>query len=480
MRLGSLADDYIHSSLIEEIARERARRGILNFTKYTFPEYKVALHNQFIATCIDLWIKREIPRLMIFAPPRSGKSEIVSRRLPPKILGTYPKSKIMATSYAADLAFKNSRWSRQIIRSAEYKDLYPNVVLNPDRYAVEDWETLYEGGEGGEYKCSGIGGGITGRGYHYGIIDDPVKDRKEAESPTVRESVWSWYTSTFYTRRSLIDPVACILLIMTRWHPDDLAGRLLRQMKEGEGDKWVVVSIPAEAKEGDLLDRLPGAPIWPEGGFDTKELKSIRSAIGQYDYAALYQQEPRPAGGEKINRTWFEVVDRYPEDMEWVRFWDLAVSKKETADRVASCAMAKSQDGEYFIRDMIKGTWGWPKTRKIMFTSCRIDGPSVRVGIEEAGQQLGFIDDIIEDPQFADFSIKGYKVDGDKLVRALPWIARAEARKIKLVRGKWINDFLDEAEDFTGMDDPHDDQIDAVSGCYRMINNDVQVRARRV
>lgn len=476
MSLINLTDEYVHASMMDEIVRERARRGLLNFTSYTFPEYKVALHNQFIAACLDLWVKREIPRLMIFAPPRSGKSELVSRRLPPCILGTFPKSKIMATSYAADLAYHNSRRAREIMRSVEYSHLYSHVKLNPDRYAVEDWETL----NGGEYKCAGVRGGITGRGYHYGIIDDPVSDRGEAESPTVRERVWSWYTSTFYTRRSLTDPKGCILLIMTRWHPDDLAGRLIQQMKEGSGEKWIIVSIPAEAKENDLLDRLPGAPLWPEGGYSKEELARIKAAIGQYDYSALYQQEPRPAGGEKINRDWFEVVDRYPEDMEWVRFWDLAVSKKETADRVASCAMAKSEDGEYFIRDMIKGNWGWPRTRKIMFTSCRLDGSSVRVGIEEAGQQLGFIDDLIEDKQFANFSIKGYKVDGDKLVRALPWVARAEARKIKLVRGKWVNDFLDEVENFTGLDDPHDDQIDAVSGCYRMLNEESDVRVRRI
>jgi len=398
-------------------------------------------------------------------------SELVSRRLPPYLLGKKPKTEVMSISYSQSLASFNSRKARSVIVSPEYQDIFPGVNLYPGRAAVEDWETT----NGGSFKCAGIGGGIGGRGYHYGIIDDYIKERKEAESPTVRESIWDWYTSTFYPRRA---PGAQILVITTRWHKEDLAGKLLAQYEEGTGIPWVVLNLPALCLDNnDILNRRIGEALWPER-YSQKEMETIRKVIGIYDWASLYEGNPIPSGGEKIKRHWFDVVDRAPEELTWCRFWDLAVSSKSTADRTASIAMAKDEDGHYYLRDLIRGQWEWPQTKRIIRSTCKNEGADVRVGIEKAGQQQGFIDDIIADPEFADYSVLGYNVDSDKLTRALPWIARAEAGRVHLVRGRWVNDYLDICQEFTGTGDKRDDEIDTTSGAYKMVNETVEARIR--
>jgi len=330
---------------------------------------------------------------------------------------------------------------------------------------------------GGSYKCAGIGGGISGRGFHYGIIDDPIKERKEAESQTTRESIWNWYTSAFYTRRA---PGAQILLITTRWHMDDLAGRLLKQYEEGAGVKWTVLNLPALCLgNDDVLGRRIGEPLWPER-FSKEEMEQIKKVVGAYDWSSLYEGNPVPSGGEKIKREWFKIIDQAPEDLFWYRYWDLAVTAKASADSTASICMARDDKGNYYLKDMITGQWTWPDVRRVMLASCQLDGYEVPVGIEKAGQQGGFIDDVLSDPQFADFCVKAYSVDNDKLTRALPWIARAEAGKVFIVRGKWVNNFLDVCSSFTGFGDKQDDEIDAVSGAYRMVNEEVETTVRLI
>jgi len=456
--------------LSELYSRAFARRSILPFTIYTYPQYVVSEHNVLICKYIDSWLTGKIQNLMIFTPPRHGKTELVSRRLVSYLVGAHPGDAILSISYALDLAAKNSRHAKSIIESQEYHALFPRVEFSGAKNSVEEWETT----QGTEFKCSGVLGGITGRGFRWGIIDDPVKDRKEAESKTVREAVWDWYTSTFFSR---INPDGGqILLIMTPWHRDDLAGRILKQAKEGVGVPWTVLKLPAIAKKNDAF-REPGEALWP-AKFPNARLEKIKETIGSYDWSALWMCDPVPPEGKKIRREWFEIVDAAPDDCEWVRFYDLAVSTKTTGDHVASFALGK-KGGVYYLRDMIFGRWEWPQTRKIIHSHALIDGYDCIIGIELGGQQEGFLQDIKQDERFADYIIKGVQPDADKLTRALPWIAKAEAGKIKLVNGKWLSTFFDIAEDFTGHDDAIDDPIDAVSGAYKM-HQGTRVSIRRV
>ena len=294
-----------------EIKAEKSRRRLLDFTKHTFPGYQVNWHHALVASYLDRWFAGEIKRLMIFEPPRHGKSEQVSRRLPAYILGRNPDTSIIACSYTADLAARMNRDVQRIIDGPNYSDIFPETKLfrqNVRAVAGDTWlrnsEIFEIVDRKGVYKNAGVGGAITGMGFNYGIIDDPIKNREEASSPTYREKIYDWYTSTFYTRK---EKDACILLTMTRWHEDDLAGRLLELARTDPGaDQWVVLSLPAVAE----IDKHPedirevGQPLWL-GKYSSKDLATVRSTIGSYDWNALYQQRPSPQEGGIFKRWWW-------------------------------------------------------------------------------------------------------------------------------------------------------------------------------
>lgn len=227
---------------------------------------------------------------MIFMPPRHGKSELASRRFPAWYMGRNPKKQMIAASYNSELAADFGRGVRNIVASHEYKQLF-SVALSSDSHAADRWNTNL----GGSYVAAGVGTAITGRGANVALIDDPLKDREEADSETTREKVWRWYTSTLYTR---LMPGGAIILIQTRWHDDDLAGRLLKAQENG-GDRWTIIEMPA---------RSEGQALWPEW-FPLETLARIERAIGPRDWNALYQQNPIPDDGDYFKREqiqWYE------------------------------------------------------------------------------------------------------------------------------------------------------------------------------
>ncbi|MBI5554810.1 MAG: phage terminase large subunit [Elusimicrobia bacterium] len=450
--------------------------NLLDFTLATFRGYQVNWHHKLICQKLDAWERGEIKRLMLFLPPRHGKTQLASRHLPAYIFGKSPNASIITASYSADLSSQNNRDVQRIMDLKAYQQLFPRTRLFGRHVSSEVCGSYLRNsdvfeivGYKGIYQSAGIGGGITGRGFEYGIIDDPIKNRAEAESETYREMIFSWYTSTFYTRQDSAD--ARILIILTRWHEDDLAGRLLKHQATGGeyADQWEIISLPAiaEAESCPHDPRQAGDALWPDK-FSGETLQSIKENIGVYDWEALYQQRPQPPGGSKIKRAWFMIIDRAPEGLRWVRFWDLAVSKRTTADYTASVSGAIDKDGNFYLRDMIHNRWEWPDARKMIIQTARYE--QTPIGIEEAGQQKGFIDELLRAPELRGISINGYRPDSDKLTRALPWISRAEAGNVFLIRGGWINEFLNECQLFTGCGDKYDDQIDAVSGAYKMLS----------
>jgi predicted phage terminase large subunit-like protein len=278
----------------QELLRRRyARRGLIPFTSYTNAAYEPAPPHSEIAEKLEAVERGEIDRLMIFMPPRHGKSELASRRFPAWFMGRNPDKQIIAASYNSDLASDFGREVRNIIKTNEFSRLF-NVKLAEDSRAAGRWNT----DAGGAYVAAGVGTAVTGRGAHILLIDDPVKDREEAESELRRETIWNWYTSTAYTR---LMPGGAVILIQTRWHEDDLGGRLLEAEGNG-GDQWVKVNLPA------LHD---GKALWPER-YDVDALKRIKAAIGPRDFEALYQQNPTPDDGTFFQRDWFKRHDDPP------------------------------------------------------------------------------------------------------------------------------------------------------------------------
>lgn len=225
------------------------------------------------------------------APPRHTKSELASRRFPAWYLGRNPDRQVIFSTYAQDFADDFGRDVRGIVSGDEYGRLFETAVRDDSR-AANRWHTT----TGGVYVAVGAGGPITGRGAHLAIIDDPVKNRDDADSETIRNRIWKWYTSTLRTR---LMPGGAIVLILTRWHEDDLAGRLLEQMRHG-GEDWEVLSLPAIDEDGHAL--------WPDW-FPLDELEAVKASIGIRDWSALYQQNPTSDEGGYFKRSWFKRFD---------------------------------------------------------------------------------------------------------------------------------------------------------------------------
>lgn len=268
------------------------RQSLLAFTEYTHPQYQRAAHHQLIAEKLEAVERGDIDRLMIFMPPRHGKSELASKRFPAWCLGKNPKRQIIAASYNSDLANDFGRNVRNIIAEPEFSQVFAGVTLAPDSQAANRMNTNH----GGTYVAAGVGTAVTGRGADIALIDDPFKDREEADSERRRETVWDWYRSTLYTR---LMPGGAIVLIQTRWHEDDLAGRLLEQ----EGEQWEVLELPALHPERGAL--------WPEW-YDEQALLRIKETIGPREWSALYQQQPQPDEGTFFQRDWFKTWRNLP------------------------------------------------------------------------------------------------------------------------------------------------------------------------
>lgn len=250
-------------------------------------------HHERICDRLEAVERGDIDRLMIFMPPRHGKSELASKRFPAWCLGRDPKRQIIAASYNSDLANDFGRNVRNLVNEPEFSQVFPGVTLAPDSQAANRMNTNHKGA----YVAAGVGTAVTGRGAHIALIDDPFKDREEADSERRRDLVWDWYRSTLYTR---LMPGGAIVLIQTRWHEDDLAGRILEQ----EADQWEVLELPAISPEGTAL--------WPEW-YPIEALERIKATVGPREFSALYQQRPQPDEGTFFRREWFQTWDKLPE-----------------------------------------------------------------------------------------------------------------------------------------------------------------------
>lgn len=313
----------------ELLDRRKARRGLLDFVQYVRPWYAASDHHRLIAQKLEAVERGEIKRLIINMPPRHGKSEIGSRCFPAWFLGRNPDKYIIAASYNADLANDFGRDVRNIVHAPEYQNVF-DVKLAQDSKAANRWHT----DKGGMYVAAGVGTAVTGRGAHILLIDDPFKDRKEADSENRRADVWDWYTSTAYTR---LMPGGAIVLIQTRWHDDDLAGRLIAEQETG--DKWEVLSLKA------IED---GKPLWPEW-YPMDALEGIRNVLPARDWNSLYQQDPIPDDGDYFKADWFGEYDELPANLYKYGASDYAVTGDGGDFTEHGVFAVDSQDNVYIV-----------------------------------------------------------------------------------------------------------------------------------
>jgi predicted phage terminase large subunit-like protein len=264
-----------------------ANASLLAYSRRSMPSYLVGEHHRVIAQHLEAVERGEIKRLMIFAPPRHGKTELLLR-FQAWFLGRNPERRVIACSHTDRLAWRNSRRVRAQMQAPSWPF---DVSVAPGAAAVTAWDIA---GHRGGYWAAGVGGAITGEGADLLVIDDPIKSRQHADSPVLREGTWEWYHDDAYTR---LEPGAAIVLMHTRWHEDDLAGRLLQAQHAG-GDQWTVLTFRA-------LDEHENA-LWPER-YDADALRGIRDAVTPRTWWALYQQDPKVAGGNLFQREWMDA-----------------------------------------------------------------------------------------------------------------------------------------------------------------------------
>lgn len=441
---------------------------VTDFTAYKRHIYKRYLHAPHLAE-LDRYLmevsryvetggREGIGFLIVEMPPRHGKTVTISRLFPTWFIGRNPDKRVILASYGATLAKKNSRYTRNVLMSRAYQGIFPGVRLAPDSASAEAWDIAeHEGGQ----DAMGVGGGVTGKGGHVIIIDDPVKSREEAESETYRQNVYDWYTDDIYTRR---EPGGAIIIVMTRWHMDDLVGRVLRD----DPQKWVRLRLPAIAEHGDLIGRSEGAALWPDR-YPLATLRDIEKTLGPYSWSALYQQNPVPSEGGTFKREWFRTSPYIPELTQVVRYWDLAMSEKTSADYTVGVKMGMGVDGHLYVLDVQRVQKEWGDVTPFLVDIAHQDGPNVMIGLEEAGYMSRAVQDLIDNNTLHHHAIWGYPKHKDKFTNALPFAARCAAGNVVVLERHWTRDYIDELCSFDK--GAHDDQVDASAGAYTMLGS---------
>ena len=402
-------------------------------------------------------------KLMICMPPRHGKSEMTSKYTPAWFLSRYPDRKVMLCSYEAEFAASWGRKVRDLIKENEWSGVsVKRTSSSAKRFDLE--------GRDGGMITAGVGGSITGRGAHLLGIDDPVKSAEEARSQTYRDRAYEWYQQTAYTR---LEPGGKVMVTLTRWHPDDLGGRLL----ENEPGQWTVINLPALAEGDDPLGREPGEALWPER-YDAAQLALIRSTIGPQAFGALYQQHPTPLEGGLFKRDSLRYYDlkegvyhcgeQRIDVRDTSRFItvDLAVSTKTRADFtvISVWAVSRTKPGELLWLDMDRRRLEGPDHLDAvvrMRDKWNVDW----IGVEKATYGIS----LLQAGRRAGVAMRELSADKDKVTRAMPAASLVQDGRFWLPRfHPELATFEDELLTFDN--GVHDDIVDTFAYAAREIS----------
>lgn len=477
----------------QELLRAAESISLADLIAYTFHGYRADPVHHLVMRHLEEVVAGRVDRLMIFAPPQHGKSLLASVYLPVYHLARHPDAPIIIASYGATLAENKSRQARDLVESEACQRLYPYLDTARDSRSVQQWRLAapYRG----QVVAAGVGGPITGHGALLGVIDDPHENWEQAQSLTMRDRVWDWWRGTFRTR---IWEGGRVVLIMTRWHTDDLAGRLLSDQR----DEWTVLRLPALAETQeerdeanrrlglpaglpDPLGRAPGEPLAPSR-FSREALLRIRREVGSLVWAAEYQGSPTVQEGLMFKRSWFQIVGAAPRSARRVRYWDKAATPGGGA-YTAGVLVAMDDEGRVYVEDVKRGQWSvWEREQIIKQTALEDAMRYGDVRWKEGGKEYEIWDygvDIwleqepgasgVESAQatirnLAGFNARAEVPGGSKDVRLEPFRAQAEAGNVYLVQGPWVPAYLDELAALPN--GAYRDQADATAGAFNKLN----------
>jgi len=365
-------------------------------------------------------------------------------------LARHPEDYIVQAGYAESIALTHSRQARDIFISPEMAGLFPTIHHRPERHGQEpivpERQAAHEWGtkQGGSYYAVGMGGGLTGRGFNIGIIDDPVKDEEEAASQTIRDKVWDWYQKVFRTRA---EPDAAIIVVMTRWHQDDLVGRLLKQSQDSISDQWKILHFPA------IQD---SKALWAER-YPIEALRKIRSSIGSRAFESLYQGNPSVAEGQIIKREWWRYYKERPQFLKIIHSWDTAFKDKTQNDYSVCTVWGEAQNG-YYLLDVWRARVEFPELKRVAVALDARDNPSA-VPVEDKASGQSLIQELQRETKIP---VIPFKVDSNKVARAYAVTPLIEAGRVFLPENApWLFDYIEELSAFPNAE--HDDQVDSTT-----------------
>lgn len=475
-----MPNNYLDGQQLSAIWNNIARDELAFFLEYeSRGAWQRAKHLDLLCDKLERVERGEIKRLMVFLPPRHGKSEVGTKKFPAWFLGRNPDKEIIVTSYGADVAQDFSRIARDTLM--EHGPGIFGVTVAQGSSSVTSWGLQsverkpndkirkFRGG----LKAAGAGGSLTGRGAHIAIIDDPFKGVEDSSSPTMRQKIYEWYKAVLWTR---LAPGGAIILIMTRWHEDDLAGRLIEDMKNG-GEQWDILKIPGVAIEGepDALGREPGTGLWLER-FGQEYYDQLRTTLGSAVFESLYQQNPRPSEGTIFKRAWFknfykQLPSRFD---EVIQSWDCTFKDTSTSDYVSGTIWGRIGADIYLIDEIYE----------------KMDLPATIAAIESATRRhprafVKLVEDKANGP--AVIQMLGKKVpglipvnpEGGKIVRAQAITPFFEAGNVHLPDpsiAPWIDDYMEQLLSFPK--GKHDDRVDSTSQALNRFNSVNEPRIR--
>lgn len=446
--------DSIQAKRIElELARRR-----LSFTEwfkqnkpshYAFPP-----HVEYLCSVVDRVVRGELQNVAISLPPGHGKSQTITTRLPVYWGQRNPKDAIVFTGYNQDFADRNlSKPARDVAESLGILDMSSN--------AMNSWSLT----NGARLISRGVGSAPTGiNPISLLVCDDPIKDRMQAESETERNNIWDWWTGSIVQR---FYPRTKAFVIATRWHHDDLIGRLKKQAD----DSWTFINIPAIAVEDDPLGRKVGEALWDAKPIDF--LESLRRQMGDYNFEALFQGNPSPREGAlfKVDKLINNLVEHEIDNrkiVRKVRRWDIASSSGK-GDYTVGVLMGILENGQFIILNVKRFQYGTDERNKVMLETARTDGRDVEIIVPEDPGSAGKDQALAFMRMFVGYNIKAVRETGSKTTRADAFASQLNTSNVFCLREPWTSSFVEELRQFPN--GVYDDQVDASAGAFNELCN---------